>query len=111
MVSVQIEIAQWFPLVRRFLGLPQRFLKTLVEKLLLISLRLDGLTEDTLLALVLLMHRPGRGLEIFESAFAGRRSMRNDSPRFGVNLEQCAAIRAGYIEGVALFRAHTYRVF
>src|SRR4029077_19847725 len=54
--SVEVEIPDGFPGVRRFLGPLHRFLELLLQKVGTVLLRFHSLPEDRLLAAILLPH-------------------------------------------------------
>ena len=103
---VEIEIANGFAGVRRFFGLLDCFLKFLFQKISGMLLRFDRLTENGFASAILLFHSFGGGLEIVEHLGLDGGGMRNDPFSRGVDLQHCAAARAGYIESRSILR-HT----
>src|SRR5580692_6091269 len=76
--SVEVELAQRLAF-RGVFGLAQSFSKLLFKQVFLVLLRLHALTEDGLLALILVAHGFGGGLQVFKHALAGRRGMADQS--------------------------------
>src|SRR6201998_4889757 len=77
--SIQVEFAQWLS-SRSVLGLAQRLGKLLVEEIFLVLLRVNRLTEDRLLALILLAHGLGRGFKVFKHPLARRGGVAHHQP-------------------------------
>src|SRR5580700_2743966 len=88
---VQIEIADGFAGVGRFLRLLDRFLKLLFQKISGVLLRLHRLAKDGFAAAVLFFHGLGSCLEIIEHLGLDSGRMRDDSFSRGIDLKNCTA--------------------
>lgn len=105
-LSIQVNIAQWFAGSWSFFRLPDCLAEFFVEKILLILFGIDGLTEDALLALILFAHGAGGGFEILEHALAGSGCVRHHGTGTRVDLQDAATIRAGDLKhGIFLIRS------
>jgi hypothetical protein len=95
---VQIEVANRFACIGGLFGLFDRFLELLLQEVASVLLCFHRLTEDGFAAAVLFLHRLGRRFEIIEHLGLDRSGVGDHPFCCGVDLQDCVATRAGYIE-------------
>jgi hypothetical protein len=95
---VEIEIADGFAGVGRFLGLFDRLLEFLFQKISGVLLRFHRLTEDGLATAVLFFHGLGSRLEIVKHLGLDGGGMGDNPFSRWIDLQHRAAAGAGYIE-------------
>src|ERR1700683_1942961 len=95
---IEIEFTQRATLIGSLLRLAQRFLESLVEQLLFILFGFYRLPENVFFAFILRAHGLGGSFKIFEGPLARSRSVRQDCPGLGVDLQNRPAVGTGHVE-------------